>query len=93
MTKSATNAKKWVRLEISAGTGSRVFVAGTFNNWDPTCMPLEEEPRGVFGTALLLPKGSHEYKFIVNGEWRCDPSCPDWVPNSLGTLNSRMQVG
>ncbi|OGV73818.1 MAG: hypothetical protein A3K19_24565 [Lentisphaerae bacterium RIFOXYB12_FULL_65_16] len=70
-----------------------MFVGGTFNNWDPKRSPLKEEQCGLFGATLMLPKGTHEYKFVVNGEWRCDPNCPDWAPNSLGTLNSRMQVG
>ena len=93
MARSTTIHRKWARFELSAAAGSRVFVAGTFNNWEATDMPLAEEQPGLFGTTALLPKGTHEYKFVVNGEWRCDPNCPDWVPNSYGTLNSRMQVG
>jgi 5'-AMP-activated protein kinase regulatory beta subunit len=93
MSRATTTGKKWVRFEITALTGSRVFVAGSFNDWDPVRTPLAEERPGVFGATVLLPKGHHEYKLVVNGEWRCDPSCADWVPNRHGTLNSRLQVG
>jgi len=72
---------------------SKVYVAGTFNNWDPTMHPLDHHPEdSVFKAALLLPAGVHEYKFVVNGKWHLDARCPHSVPNSLGTLNSVVRV-
>ena len=43
----------------------------------------------IFG---LYSPGQHEYKFLVNNEWRLDPKCPDWIPNDIGTLNSVVRV-
>jgi 1,4-alpha-glucan branching enzyme len=66
-----------------------VFVAGTFNNWNPRQHQLHDNPNsGVFKTTLMLPPGRHEYKFVVDGEWHVDPNCPNWALNSHGTLNS-----
>ncbi len=84
---------KAVHFEITAERGSRVFVAGTFNNWDPTAHPLNHDPdAGVFRVTLHLAAGAHEYKFVVNGVWHMDDKCPHWVPNAHGSLNSVIHV-
>ncbi len=78
-----------VRLELRAKRGSEVFVAGTFNDWNPRQIRLKDNPRsGLFRTTLALPPGRHEYKFIVDGKWRMDENCPYWALNEYGTLNS-----
>jgi hypothetical protein len=41
----------------------------------------------------MLPPGEHEYKFVVNGDWRIDGSNPQWTPNDVGSLNSVINVG
>jgi 1,4-alpha-glucan branching enzyme len=90
---AASAAKKKVSFELSAEPGSRVFVAGTFNNWDPTANPLKDNPdSGLFKAAVSLPKGMHEYKFVVNGIWCIDPKCPDRCPDGHGSLNSVLNV-
>ena len=82
-----------VLFEIRAEPGSQVFVAGTFNSWDPTANPLKENPdSGHFKSTLRLPAGTHEYKFVVNGVWSADPKCHAWVPNGIGSLNSVLHV-
>jgi 5'-AMP-activated protein kinase regulatory beta subunit len=87
-------AGKKVQFELEAEAGSKVFVAGTFNEWDPTKNPMKDNPNsGKFVTTMLLPAGRHEYKFVVNGEWRVDPKCSEWTPNDCGSLNSVLTVG
>ena len=91
-TASSGNGKK-VPFEVSAKPGSQVFVAGTFNNWNPTSNPLKDNPdSGHYKAVLSLPKGTHEYKFIVNGVWAADPKCPDQAPDGCGSLNSVLHV-
>lgn len=90
-TKKATSAAKTSRVtfSVSAELGSKVFIAGSFNNWDPLAKELlDKKGIGIFTGVLMLPKGHHEYKFVINGTWCADPECPDWVQNSMGTLNS-----
>ena len=80
---------KRVRFDLSAKPGSQVFVAGTFNNCNPTANPLKDNPgSGHFKAALRVPTGTHEYKFVVSGVWNVDPKCVDWTPNAYGSLNS-----
>lgn len=84
---------KAIPFEFVAKPGSWVSVAGTFNNWDPSTHPLTYHPADdVFRATLLLPKGAHEYKYVVNGAWHMDAKCPHWKPNGHGTLNSVIQV-
>ncbi len=79
----------WVNFIIIAKPGSRVYVAGTFNNWDPKANPLiEGAGKGNFITEILVPFGEHEYKFIVNDRWQIDPSCNNQVLNPFGSQNS-----
>jgi hypothetical protein len=47
---------------------------------------------GHYKTVIALAPGTYEYKFVVNGEWRVDPKCPDCVPNECGSRNSVMAV-
>ena len=83
----------WVTFKIHEPHESKVFLAGSFNNWDPSSIRLERDIHGVYGTTVLIPAGRIEYKFIVNGIWRNAPECKDLVPNSFGTTNSVMIVG
>lgn len=101
---AATPAKKTVKpaapkttrvtFSVRAEVGSKVFLAGCFNGWDPTAKQMtDKDGTGVFACALNLPKGKYEYKFVINGTWCADPECTDWVQNDMGTLNSVKVVG
>jgi len=90
---AARGQRENVRFELSAEPGSRVFVAGTFNAWNPEANPLMFDPgRGHFEACLHVPAGTYEYKFIVNGVWSEDPKCAERVPNECGTMNSVLHV-
>ncbi len=85
--------KKAVTFQTLARLGSRVFVAGTFNDWNPSSHPLEYRSEdGVFETTLHLATGYYEYKFVIDGHWHIDCSCPNWVLNHSGGLNSVVTV-
>jgi 1,4-alpha-glucan branching enzyme len=68
----------WIKFECHADPGSEVFVAGTFNNWRPCGFDKLRDRRrdGTFRTLLMLRKGRHEYKFLVNGEWLSENEAP-----------------
>lgn len=85
--------RKRVTFKFEAGPKSDVRVAGGFNNWDHSEHPLNRQNgNGTYAATLLLPVGRHEYKFIADGEWLCDPVCEEQVPNGLGTHNSVIEV-
>jgi len=84
--------KKRVKFSIKAQAGSEVYVAGTFNGWNPKKNKLAYKG-GAYSGTILLPKGRHEYKYIIDGVWCVDPECPEWAPNGIGSLNSVIAVG
>ncbi|MEI7899400.1 MAG: glycogen-binding domain-containing protein [bacterium] len=82
-----------VAFSVRAEVGSKVFVAGSFNNWDPTAKEMiDKNNDGNYAATLSLAPGTHQYKFVIDGTWCADPECADWVQNDHGTLNSVKHV-
>ena len=74
-----------------------VFLAGSFNDWDPARTAMERQGDGSLRAELELAPGRYEYKFIVDGAWCCEPGradseCADCVPNPFGTMNRVIEV-
>lgn len=85
--------KRAIAFQTAAPPGSRVSVAGTFNNWSPDSNPLDYQADGcMYRTVLHLAPGHYEYKFVIDGQWHIDCACPHWVPNDSGGLNSVIHV-
>lgn len=87
------------RLTCYAPDAKQVFVAGTFNDWNPADHVMERNSSGVWEADLRLPHGRYEYKFIVDGVWCCEPHLrndanqeDDSVPNAFGTINRVLLV-
>jgi 1,4-alpha-glucan branching enzyme len=68
-----------------------VFLVGEFNNWDSRSDRLVKR-KGAFQKTVRLAPGEYQYKFLVDGEWHCDPSARRQVPNEFGTWNSVVRV-
>jgi len=52
--------------------------------------PVEGQP-GYYSVVVHLPPGYHQYKFIVDGEWRHDETQP-FMPDPLGNVNNWLFV-
>ena len=65
-----------------------VFIAGSFNDWDPEITPMQACGGNEYRAELQLPAGYYEYKFVFGNEWALDDSNPNFAPNDFGTLNS-----
>ena len=74
------------RFEAGEKRHARVAVAGSFNGWNSDAIVLEETSPGVFERYVPLPSGTHEYKFIVDGEWTLDPANPEKNGNGSNSL-------
>lgn len=81
-----------VEFIAKAAAGSKVFLVGSFNNWDPKATAMKHNGDSQYKRAVSLPAGHHEYKFIINDTWHIDEQCPQWVPNAYGSLNSVVEV-
>ncbi|XP_076946263.1 sucrose nonfermenting 4-like protein [Bidens hawaiensis] len=68
--------------------GRSVYLSGSFTGWSEhwPMTPVEGCPT-VFQTICSLPPGYHQYKFIVDGEWRHDEHQP-FVTGNYGIVNT-----
>ena len=80
-----------VRIEFRHEQAQAVFIAGTFNDWNPTVTPMIALGKGRWAKELSLPPGRYEYRFVVDGEWISD-STTEQVSNPHGGFNSVLVV-
>lgn len=95
----AQAALKTTAFSFQDPAAKAVFLAGTFNDWDPSAIGMERSLEGRWTVELRLKPGRYEYKFIVDGEWCCHPGCgghesggEDCVANVFGTFNRLIEV-
>ena len=70
-----------------------IHIAGDFNAWTPDKTPLKKRRDGTWSVAVRLPRDSrHEYRLVVDGQWRADDCADDLVPNPFGGHNSVVSV-
>lgn len=70
------------------GGGQKVYITGTFSQWKT--IPMVKS-HGDFVTIVDLPEGTHQYKFLVDGEWQHDPTEPT-MDNGIGSKNNVVSV-
>jgi 1,4-alpha-glucan branching enzyme len=81
-----TSSKKEV-FRIAARDAQRVLLVGDFTNWQERPIPMIKGLDGTWTATVILPRGRHQYLFIVDGNWGEDPNCDVRVPNSIGGSN------
>ena len=83
---------KTVTLEYPDASAQRVYVAGTFNNWQPRATPMLPFGHGRWMKELSLAPGTYEYLFVVDGKWVPDRQAGDSIANPFGGVNSVLKV-
>lgn len=85
--------RKYVTFQVQSRPGSKVYLAGDFNDWHHLGHELcDYEGNGIYQAVVALEPGSYEYKFHINDIWCVDPGNPNFTPNPMGTLNSIIVV-
>lgn len=71
-----------------------VYLAGSFNNYDPFMYRLRPQERGGsrLSLSLTLPPGTHYYYFVISGEKVLDPLNPDRSTREGGRQVNRFVV-
>lgn len=69
--------------------GQSVFLAASFNGWREQ-IPMVRSGN-EFSVVQELPRGVHQYKFIVDEHWRCSQDQPK-TQNSQGHTNNVMDI-
>ncbi|XP_075512360.1 sucrose nonfermenting 4-like protein [Primulina tabacum] len=67
--------------------GRDVYISGSFTGWTPWPMTPVEGCPTVFQTICSLPQGYHQFKFVVDGEWRHDEHQP-FISSNIGIVNT-----
>jgi 1,4-alpha-glucan branching enzyme len=84
--------KKRVRFQFTDIAARKVFLAGSFNAWDPSVRPLKKNAEGLWRTTVALEHGVYQYRFIVDGEWKEDPSFQNKLIDGSVAFNSVIVV-
>lgn len=88
---AASTPRKSVPLVVRLDSAARqVQVSGDFSNWSP--LPMKRAKDGAWTVELKLPPGEHQYRLVVDGEWRDDPAAPGYVENPFGSRNAVLRV-
>ena len=93
---SASAEPREVVVRFSDSDAADVRIAGDFNGWIPdrdVQSRIENQgPDRVWTKVLLLPPGTYEYRYVVDGEWCTDPENNDQTPGPMGQPNSVLHV-
>ena len=85
-----------VMFSYEAPEATSVHLAGEFNSWSPTALPMsDEDGDGVWEVVTELQTGrSYEYKFVIDGgvSWREDPLNPNTVDDEHGGVNTVLSI-
>ena len=73
-------------FEFRHREASQVSLAGSFSTW--ALIPMVPVEPGHWVKQLTLAPGRHEYRFVVDGHWKDDPTATEVVPNPYGGQNA-----
>jgi chromosome partitioning protein len=68
-------------------------IAGEFNDWIPDEGIETVEENGTVHKIFYAPAGEYQYRLVIDGKWRNDPTNPEQTINTLGVHNSMLKVG
>lgn len=74
-------------FQIVEPGATNVLLVGDFTDWDNNPIPLKRQKDGVWKATVPLQPGPHEYRFLVDGQWRDDGDCNSRRPNPFGGEN------
>lgn len=90
------NDRNQQELYIKYAGNGRLYLVGSFNNWNKNGIPLTEQPDETYTTQLSLEVGAHEYKILrVQGdseEWLEFSDEVYTVEDGFGSKNAMLLV-
>lgn len=79
-TYSKTAKKCKVTFTYPQKNARSVFVAGDFNNWDTSALPMKKGKTGFTATVELDPDQDYQYRFWVDdAHWENDSAADDYI--------------
>jgi len=86
------NSKKKEAFTYFAPSAENVLLVGDFTAWEQHPISLKKQKDGKWKAVVPLDPGSHEYRFMVDGQWQDDIECQQRKPNGFGQQNCIRQV-
>ena len=71
--------------------GEEVLITGSFCEWNEKFNMNKNDSNGFFELKILLPKGKYEFKFVVDGVWRCSNNYPQ-INDNRGNVNNYIDI-
>lgn len=82
---SPKRVKEGVLFSFYSLEALSVYLTGDFNNWANHAEPLFNiSGNGLWQKIVPIEAGTHQYKFIVDGNWQLDPANPKTISGPLG---------
>ncbi|WP_455382957.1 hypothetical protein [Salinispira pacifica] len=81
-----------VQFFFDAPPGRTVYVAGSFNNWDPYMHRMEETSPGHYTLTIRVMPGTYYYNFVADGRRVPDPDNTNSAFSRDGTAVSVFHV-
>lgn len=76
-----------VNLVVPRLDATHVVATGDFSAWSAEGIRLKRRRDGCWAAALAVSPGEHQYRLLVDGEWRNNPGAERRVPNGFGSEN------
>ncbi len=89
---ASKNGRRKTQFTFNAEEAKSVKIVGDFNNWREEGKTLKHNGNGNWQITLMLPPGTYEYKFLVDGSWVNDPLNERLCINCFGTRNNYIDV-
>ena len=86
--------KKLTSTEFTllAPDAEKVFLAGDFNDWNPSQYSMRKFKNGTCKKKIMLKPGRYEYQFVVDGTWWSDPQNSARNSTPFGSENSVINI-
>lgn len=72
------------------GPAEEVALVGSLTAWEP--LPMARTSGGVFRVRLTAQPGTHEYGFLVDGQWTPDPRASHHRDDGFGGVNAVLEI-
>ena len=90
--KTAVENNGRTRFVYQGESGKKIYLAGTFNNWDPFMYDLIEVSPGRYELNLNLPSGTWLYAYFSGGSQLPDNTNKNYVYTADGRVASVITV-
>lgn len=79
-------------FEYFAPNAASIFLCGSFNNWNEVATPLCKDRTGRWKVKVELPLGRHQYRYLIDGQWKNDQRPAELVDNQVGSQNCIIEI-